>query len=391
MGRSVCFSCGQILAGDEMSQLSNMDMAVVDGRIVSMGKSEAIVERIDLSGKLVVPMFINAHCHLGDTGAKELGIGLPLDQVVSPPDGLKHRFLRSLDSDTHTAMMRHGLEEMLSNGIIACADFREQDLEGVRCLRRASEGLPIQVAALGRFNEQCSLVEMEKSGRKLLEEADGLGVRDPDCYDPALLKKLRKAYPDKIFAVHSAEDRKAEQKSKKERGISHTQRALEWGVDILVHLVHADEDDLQAAARCGAMGVTCPRSNGILGDGLADLAAWKRAGLAFGIGTDNVMLASPDMLREMDYASRMVRGLEEDPTSIDTLTILKAVTIVGARALRVDDYLGSLSIGKDASFIVFDLKKPNLRFIQDSVSAVVHRAGRADIESIFIQGEQFYP
>lgn len=391
MGRSVCFSCGQILAGDEMSLLCNVDMAVVDGRIVSIGKAETTGERIDLSGKLVVPMFINAHCHLGDTGAKELGIGLPLDQVVSPPDGLKHRFLRSLDADTHAAMMRHGLEEMLRNGIIACADFREQDLEGVRRLRMAAEGLPIQVVILGRFNEQGSLEEMEDTAKKLLEKADGLGVRDPDCYDPELLKKLRKAYPEKIFAVHSAEDRKAEQKSQKEKGISHTKRALEWGADILVHLVHASEDDLQAAAQCGAAGVTCPRSNGILGDGLADLAAWKRAGLAFGIGTDNVMLASPDMLREMDYASRMVRGLAEDPTSIDTLTILKAATIAGARALRLDDHLGSLSIGKDASFIVFDLTKPNLCFIQDSTSAVVHRAGRSDIDSIFIRGEKFYP
>ena len=99
-------------------------------------------------------MFVDAHIHIGDTGAKEMGVGLPLEKVVIPPDGLKHRFLQSVSgTEMHINMMRDGLLELLHNGIIAMADFREQGLPGVRALREAAAGLPLYVVALGRMKE----------------------------------------------------------------------------------------------------------------------------------------------------------------------------------------------------------------------------------------------
>jgi len=391
MANGVCFTGAQILSGDDLDLIHDAALVVEDGRIASIGRAGNCARQVDLTGRLVVPMFVNTHCHLGDTGAKELGVGLPLDQVVVPPHGLKHRFLNTLQPDVHVAMMRHGLEEMLFNGVVACADFREQDIQGARNLRKAAEGLPIRVMILGRVGENSSPQEFEAAARNMLEEVEGLGVRDVSCYEPAALERLRRTYPEKIFAVHVAENRNAESESCQETGLSQTARALGWGADLLVHLVHASKEDLDLVARSGAIAVSCPRSNGILGDGLPRLAAWKRAGVRFALGTDNLMLASPDLLREMDYASRMTRGLEEDPTCIDHLTLLKAATIMGARALRLDDQLGSLAPGKEASFIVFDLSRPNLRHIQDPISAVVHRASRADIEAIYIRGERFCP
>lgn len=391
MEKSVCFTGAQVLSGDDFDLIPNAALMVEGERIISIERAGEHPEGVDLSGKLVVPMFINAHCHLGDTGAKELGVGLQLEQLVNPPHGLKHRFLNSLQPDVHVAMMRHGLGEMLLNGVIACADFREQDFPGALSLRKAAEGLPIRVMILGRVSADGTSQEIEDAAKRMLEEAEGLGVRDVTCYEPAMLARLRHAYPDKIFAVHVAESRDAERESYQRTGISQTVRALEWGADLLVHLVHASEADLDRVARSETIAVSCPRSNGILGDGLPRLAAWKRAGIRFALGTDNLMLVAPDLLREMDYASRMTRGLEEDPTAIDHLSILKAATIMGARALRLDDQLGSLAPGKEASFIVFDLSRPNLQYIQDPISALVHRASRADIEAIYIRGKRFYP
>jgi 5-methylthioadenosine/S-adenosylhomocysteine deaminase len=86
----------------------------------------------------------------------------------------------------------------------------------------------------------------------------------------------------------------------------------------------------------------------------------------------------------------MTRGLALDPAVIDSLTILKAATIEGARALRLDNELGSLTPGKQASFIAFDLHSPNLEYQQDVVSAIVHRANPADIAEIYIRGDHFY-
>jgi len=387
MSAMVCYTGAIILAGDQMQVLKDTALIVESGRILGLGEPPAESEQINLHGRLLCPMFIDAHTHIGDTGAKDLGIGLPLDESVNPPDGLKHRFLASVDRDTQVAMMRHGMIEMLGNGIIAFADFREQGVEGASALRLASAGLPIKPVILGRLTENLALDQAVVEAASLLSVADGLGIRDVTAHESEVLQCLRNAYPDRLIAAHTAESRKEESLSRQLTGKGQVARALEWGADILVHLVHADPLELRQAADHGVFAVHCPRSNGIIGDGFADLAAWNTVGLNYALGTDNVMLCSPDMLREMDFAARVTRGLNEDPTVIESRKILQAATIQGARMLKMDDHLGSLSPGKDASFIVFDLGSPNLRYSKDPISAVVHRASPADIESIYIKGD----
>jgi cytosine/adenosine deaminase-related metal-dependent hydrolase len=384
-----CFKADFILAGDALQVLKDQSLFVQSGRIIEVGNPRPSARQINLSGKLLCPMFINAHTHIGDTGAKELGVGLPLEQVFNPPDGLKHRFLNGIKTrEIHIEMMRHGLLEMLRNGIIALADFREQGLEGIRSLRDASRGLPIRAIALGRMSETADLEQTEAEANQVLEEADGLGIRDVECYPMSLLVRLRANHPEKIFAAHAAENRFREMSSRTNTGKGQPARLAQCRPDFLVHLVYASIEELHLLADSGIRAVGCPRCNGILGDGLPRLADWLQSGLHFCLGTDNVMFNSPDMLREMDYASRMTRGLALDPAVIDSLAILKAATIEGAQALRLDADLGSLSAGKEASFIAFDLNSPNLKYQQDVVSAIVHRATPADISEIFIHGQQ---
>jgi cytosine/adenosine deaminase-related metal-dependent hydrolase len=384
-----CFTGAVIFAGDDLEVIQNAALVVRDGRILEISpvipQDSAVV---DLSGRLLCPMFINAHTHVADTGAKELGVGLPLEQVVNPPSGLKHQFLKNLiGTDEHVTQMRHGLLEMLHGGVIALADFREQGLAGVRALRQAAQGLPLRVMALGRMSETGSAQEIEAEAHALLQEADGLGIRDVESYPLALIAKLREAYPQKLFAAHTAEDLPTERASRRLHGGGQAARLLQCRPDFLVHLTHTSEEELELLVEHGVFAVACPRSNGILGDGLPALASWARLGLHFGLGTDNMMFNSPDMLREMDYASRTARGLSHRAPAVDTAVLLKAATLEGARALKLDASLGSLAAGKEANFIAFDLASPNLTYVQDYTSAVVHRATTADIAEIFIRGE----
>ena len=99
------------------------------------------------------------------------------------------------------------------------------------------------------------------------------------------------------------------------------------------------------------------------------------------------MFNSPDMLREMDFASRLARGREQDAAALEPRRLLEAATLNGARALHLEKELGSLAPGKEASFIAFDLHSPNLRYQQDVISALVHRATPADIADIYVKGE----
>jgi cytosine/adenosine deaminase-related metal-dependent hydrolase len=387
MGELVCFNDAIILAGDDFQVVHNQSLLVQDGRIISIGQPVESAQQVSLNNKLLCPMFVDAHIHIGDTGAKELGVGLPLEKVVIPPDGLKHRFLQSVSgTEMHINMMRDGLLELLHNGIIAMADFREQGLPGVRALRQAAADLPLHVIALGRMEESGSEKQVEAEAQALLQEADGLGIRDVECHSNEVMKRLRNKFPEKIFAAHSSENITSEMNSRHQTGRGQTARLLEWQPDFLVHLVHAHPEELAQMAEAGVIAVSCPRCNGVLGDGQPNLSSWSRLGLHFALGTDNVLFNSPDMMREMDFASRMVRGLEHNPAAIEPLQLLQAATIDGARALRLDSVLGSLSPGKDASFIAFDLCSPNLKYQQNAISVIVHRATPADIAGVYIKG-----
>ena len=68
--------------------------------------------------------------------------------------------------------------------------------------------------------------------------------------------------------------------------------------------------------------------------------------------------------------------------------LLATIQARGARALRLDHELGSLVPGKQASFVAFDLDRPHLRYQHDPISALVHRAGRADITAIYVAGQK---
>jgi cytosine/adenosine deaminase-related metal-dependent hydrolase len=381
-----CVTGAIVVAGDELAVRDDVALCFEGERIVAVGPPIAGARQVHLPGKLICPMFVDAHTHVGDTGAKELGIGLPHEQVVIPPDGLKHRFLRSVDPDTLAGMMRTGLIDMLQSGVVACGDFREQGLAGVQLLRKAAGGLPIHAVALGRMDEGAAPEAQEAEAHALLQTADGLGVRDVESYPPELLLRLRSQYPDKVFAVHAAETSDAQADSLRRTGRTQVARVLEWRPDLLVHLVHATPDDLALVASHRVVAAACPRSNGILGVGFPDLAGWRQAGVRLALGTDNVMFVAPDMLREMDFASRLGRGLAHDPTAVEHFAILRAATVEGARALKLDRVVGSLAPGKEASFLVFDLERPHLRYQHDPISAIVHRASPADIATIYVRG-----
>ncbi len=389
MSKITSFLASSIIAEDDMQIMENSALSVSDGRIIAIGEPFPDAEIIDLGHVLLSPMFVDAHCHLGDTGAKEIGIGLPLEQVVVPPDGLKHRFLANINPETHIQQMRQGLLEMLRNGVIACADFREQGLQGIKALRQAASDLPIKVLALGRMAEGTSLDTLHSEADAILEIADGLGIRDINSYPIELLKELRNQFPEKILAMHVSESASSEKRSQAEFGKGQTARALELSPDFLVHLTNTPTMELTNVASSGTSAVCCPRSNAILGDGLPDVTAWVEAGINFGIGSDNMMVSSPDMFREMDFLSRIVRGVHQDPSAIDFHQVFKAATINGARALKIDQDLGSLSPGKQASFLVIDLDGQNLTYVNDVVSAMVHRARTTDIRNIYIKGEKY--
>ncbi len=364
---------------------------VLDGEYIVEIRTDYPGKGVDLGGAIVVPGFIDAHTHIGDYGAKDLAVGLPTVEAVSPPDSVKYRYLRSLTSEELVRSMRCGAREMLAAGIAAFADFREGGADGVARLRESLRDLPIKAVVFAEpVTHPQNWYTYLQEAAALSGVADGLGIGDiTQLTDDQLtvLKGALDAHASKL-AVHIAETREAQRASKERWGASEVKRILKVSPDLLVHMTNADLDDIEATASAGVPVVCCPRTNCILGDGIPPLYDLCRAGVPLSLGTDNFMFTSPNMFREMDYFSRIVRGQSNMPDAIDSRVVLTMATIGGARALGIENEYGSLEPGKIGSFIVIDAKSPNLQPVREIYSAIVHRAGLADIRLVVARGRE---
>jgi len=123
----------------------------VEGRVVVDGGEIVSIEEMETtSDDIILPAFVNAHTHLGDSIAKEAGGDLSLEELVAPPDGLKHRLLREASRDELVEGIRRSLQFMESTGTGTCLEFREGGVEGVRMFREAAEYSDLQPLILGR-------------------------------------------------------------------------------------------------------------------------------------------------------------------------------------------------------------------------------------------------
>ncbi|PHQ46715.1 nucleoside deaminase, partial [Halorubrum sp. C3] len=148
---------GTVLAGESFDPVSGR-VVVDDGRI------EAVEEAATDSTDIVLPAFVNAHTHLGDSVAKDAAVGLSLDEAVAPPDSLKHRRLAAADRDELVSAMRRTLRFMRRTGTVSCLDFRESGPPGARALRDAAEGTGVDPFVFGSGDPS------------VLDVADGYGA-----------------------------------------------------------------------------------------------------------------------------------------------------------------------------------------------------------------------
>ena len=347
---------GTILVGPDFDPIEGR-VVVADGEIVRI--EEASVE----SDEVILPAFVNAHTHIGDSIAKEAGEGLSLDELVAPPDGLKHRLLRAADREEKVTAMARTLRYMESTGTGTFLEFREGGVDGVAALRDALAGEGVA------FGERAiEAVVFGRDDPDVLSVADGYGAsgaRDAD-FD-AVRAETRDA--GKLFGIHAGE-----------RDADDVNAAMDLDPDFLVHMVHAEGIHLERLDDRRTPVVVCPRSNLVTNVGVPPIRELtERTTVA--LGTDNVMTDSPSMFREMEFAAKL--------SDLPAREILRMATVNGAAIAGLNR--GVIEPGADADLLVLDGDSDNLAGARDLVRAVVRRAGHADVSRVVIGGEPVVP
>jgi cytosine/adenosine deaminase-related metal-dependent hydrolase len=320
----------------------------VEGAVVAEdGVITAIEEQPVASTDIILPAFVNAHTHIGDSVAKESGEGLSLEELVAPPDGLKHRLLAAASHEDLVAAMTRTLRFMETAGTAAFLDFREGGLAGVDAIDEASAGFDVEPVVLARGSVEA------------MAAADGFGASGAaDGEFGRERTATREA--GKLFGIHAGEADSGD-----------VNPALDLDPDFLVHMVHADEIHLERVAQRGTPVVVCPRSNAVTGVGLPPVRdLLDRTTVA--LGTDNAMLNSPSMFREMAVTAKL--------TGARTVEVLRMATVHGAEIAGLD--CGLVAPGREARLLVLDGDSDNLAGAQDPRRAVVRRAGVSDVLAV---------
>lgn len=331
---------GTILAGHSLTPTR--------GRVVVADGVISAVEQVKTtSTDIILPAFVNAHTHIGDSVAKEAAVGLSLTEAVVPPDSLKHRRLADADYTELVSEMRRTMQFMYETGTARFLDFRESGPDGARALREAADGRAIEPFIFG------------SGGPEVLEIADGYGASgaNDDDFTPQR-EATREA--DLPFAIHAGEPNATD-----------IHPALDLDPDLLVHMVHATDEHLERVARQDVPVAVCPRANLTLRVGHASIADLLDH-TTVALGTDNVMLNSPSMFREMAHTVK-----NYDVTAREVLTM---ATVGGAEAMGLN--CGVIEAGRRAGLLVLDGDSHNLTGIENPVQAVVRRAGPRDVKNV---------
>ena len=348
---------GLILKGQDLHPVRE-NIVVDEGKIIEISKEAREGKIIDVDGAVVCPSFINGHIHIGDSIINDEGYALSLSEMVKPPNGVKHVALSNASDDELIDAMRKSMKDMVESGTTHFIDYREGGLEGVKLLKKASADLPIKPIILGRddsfYGDDPDLTKVRNAVRKLLKIADGIAPSGFGEITPEVAKLIVDECDKqgKISSIHVAESESNQIESLNEDNRTEISKGVDASFSQLVHLTNPKGNDLEEVSKSGQNIVVCPRANATLNVGVAPLNKMLNLGFKPLLGTDNVMLNSPNMLRELEFTLKLMSVYYKD--YIKPVDLLKMAT-TNICGFRINDIVKKSMILEDnfAEFIVY--------------------------------------
>lgn len=391
---------------DPPGWLANHAVVVKDGAILDVLPADAAqtrytaVRTLDLPGHALIPGLVNLHSHAAMSLMRGFADDLPLmtwlNQHIWPAE----------KQHVSPAFVRDGTllaaAEMLAGGTTTTNDMYFFPDAAAEAFLQAG-----MRAALGMIVLEFPSAYAVDADAYL---ARGLALRDDLKDEPLLSFTFAPHAPytisdstfDRISTlaeqlglpvhthIHETTDEIAD--SVRQHGVRPLERLARLGLlgpnFIGVHAVHLNEAEIDSLATHGCHITHCPSSNLKLASGIAPVAALLEAGVNLGLGTDSAASNNRlDLFAEMRLAALLAKGASGNAAILPAATALRAATLDAARALNLDDRIGSIAPGKRADLVAVDLSGPECQPVFDPVSQLVYAAGREHVTHVWVDGE----
>jgi 5-methylthioadenosine/S-adenosylhomocysteine deaminase len=385
--------------------LADHAVAIRAGRIVALLPTTTALERYEarsvvrLDRHVLIPGFVNLHCHAAMTLMRGLADDRPLMAWLQEhiwPAEARH----VSDEFVHDGSLL-AMAEMLRGGVTCVNDMYFYPGATARAALRAGMRTALGMIAIdfpssyapdaAGYLQKGLATRAAYSGEELLTFT--LAPHAPYTVGDEMLKRMAVLAEELELPIHMHVHETAGEieHGAAQYGMRPFERMRRLGLVnprlIAVHCVHLDDVELDIMAREGVSVAHCPSSNLKLASGIARVADMKLRGIRVGVGTDGAASNNRlDVMTEMRTAALLAKVSSGDASTVKAIEALEMATLDGAIALGLDDHIGSITAGKWADLTAVELSSVETLPVFDPVSHLVYAAGRENVSHVWIAG-----
>lgn len=398
---SIVIKNGTIITQNKNRDIYQGSLYIEDGLINEISKKPLCKDAdhiIDASGQMVIPGLINTHTHLPMTLLRGFGDDMNLSEWLQtriwPVEA-------SLSESSVRAGAELGLIEMMRSGTTTFFDmyFFEEviakavDNLGLRAVLGfafINTGTPEYPADQMVHNAE----EFLKKWRHHQRIIPALAPHGTYTCNPELLQKAKKlaSHYQVPLQIHCAETRDEVYDVEQRYGVRPVAQLLNNGLlssdVVLAHCGWITKNEIELMRKANVNVSHCPVSNmKIATGGYAPVPELLDAGVVVSLGTDGAASNNTlDMFETMKFTALLHKQHRWDPKILPAQTVFDLATIFGAKALGLQDQIGSLEEGKQADIVLVDFRTPRLTPCHDPISHVVYAAHGSDVSTTIVQG-----
>ena len=389
-----------VLPKDGKDEICRTDIYLQGDKIAGIGaepegfSGEKVIDGKD---KLVIPGLINAHTHSYMALLRNVADDLtfedwlfghiePIEDRLEPEDAYWGACLAILE------MMRSGTTCFSDMQMHIHQTSRAVSESGMRAvIARGLVGSGDDEAGQSRLREAYEEKEAWKDCPRLTYF---LGPHAPYSCDEDFQRIVASeaAKNHMVIHIHLSESMNEVENIRGQYGaspIALARRAgLFDGLAAAAHCVHVDEEDLEILKECQVSVITNPASNMKLGNGFAPVPDMLAKGINVCIGTDGAASNnSLNMFHEMNLLGLIHKGVRQKADCVSAREIFRMATIGGAKALGMEQTIGSIEMGKKADLAILNLRTPSMTPRNDLLAGLCYSANGSEVETVIIDGK----
>jgi len=358
---------------------------------------------ISLDDHVLIPGLINLHTHAAMTLLRGLADDMPLmtwlQQHIWPAEAefVSERFVRDGTLLASAEMLRGGITCFNDMYFFPQAAAEAVAQSGIR----ANLGLVVLEFPSAYASDADDYIHKGLAARDAMRDqaliTTSLAPHAPYTISDRTFERVL-TYADQLSLnihthIHETHDEIAQ--SQKEYGMRPLHRLSSLGLLgpnlIAAHCVHLNQEEMELLAENGCHIAHCPASNLKLASGIAPVSRLMQQGVNIGLGTDGASSNNRlDMFAEMRLAALLAKGSSGDAAALPASQALEMATINAARALGLDNKLGSIEQGKMADLAAVRIADPETMPCFDPLSHLVYAAGREHVSHVWVAGELRY-